>query len=142
MSPTQIGRSVMHPFGVAMQAHDVESAVALLAEDVEFRSPVVFAPYRGRDAVAPLLYAVAEVLQDFRYTREIGAGSHDVALVFRARAGDRELEGCDFLHVDESGAIDELCVMIRPMSGIHALAEQMRAVLEGRAQTGDEATRR
>ncbi|GAA2759369.1 nuclear transport factor 2 family protein [Actinopolymorpha rutila] len=120
----------MHPFGMAMQAHDVGSAVALLAEDVEFRSPVVFAPYRGRDAVAPLLYAVAEVLRDFRYTREIGAGSRDIALVFRARAGDRELEGCDFLHIDESGAIDELVVMIRPMSGVHALAEQMRALLE------------
>lgn len=122
----------MHPFGVSMQAHDVERAVALLAEDVEFRSPVVFAPYRGRDAVAPLLYAVAEVLHDFRYTREIGAGSREIALVFQARAGDRELEGCDFLHIDESGAIDELFVMIRPMSGVHALAERMRALLEGR----------
>jgi SnoaL-like domain len=120
----------MHEFGIAMQAHDVDAAVASLAEDVEFRSPVVFTPYRGRAAVAPLLYAVAEVLQDFRYTREIGTGSRDLALVFRARAGDRQLEGCDFLHLDESGAVDELFVMVRPMSGVHALAEQMKAQLE------------
>ena len=120
----------MHPFGVAMQAHDVQAAVASLAEDVEFRSPVVFAPYRGREAVAPLLYAVARVLQDFHYTREIGAGSREIALVFEARAGEREIEGCDFLHLDESGAVDELYVMVRPMSGVHALAQQMRAVLE------------
>lgn len=126
----------MHRFGTAMQAHDVDAAVASLAEDVEFRSPVVFRPYRGRAAVAPLLYAVADVLQDFRYTREIGGdSSRDLALVFEARAGDRQLEGCDFLHLDESGAIDELYVMIRPMSGIHALAEQMKAMLE--RQAGD-----
>ncbi len=79
----------MHRFGIAMQAHDIEAAVASLTEDVEFRSPVVFKPYQGRAAVAPLLYAVAEVLQDFRYTREIGTGSRDLALVFQARAGDR-----------------------------------------------------
>jgi hypothetical protein len=121
----------MHRFGIAMQAHDVNAAVASLAEDVEFRSPVVFRPYRGRAAVAPLLYAVADVLQDFRYTREIGGdSSRDLALVFEARAGDRQLEGCDFLHLDESGAIDELYVMVRPMSGVHALAEQMKARLE------------
>jgi hypothetical protein len=121
---------IMHPFGVAMQAHDTDAAVALLAEDVEFRSPVVFAPYHGRAAVAPLLCAVAGVLRDFRYTREIGTGSHDLALVFQAGVGDKLVEGCDFLHLDESGAIDKLVVMIRPMSGVHALAEQMRAQLE------------
>lgn len=120
----------MHPFGVAMQAHDIDAAVASLAEDVEFRSPVVFTPYHGRAAVAPLLHAVAEVLQDFRYTREIGTGSRDLALVFQARAGDRQVEGCDFLHLDESGKVDELVVMVRPMSGVHALAEQMKAQLE------------
>jgi hypothetical protein len=125
----------MHQFGIAMQAHDIDAAAASLAEDVEFRSPVVFKPYRGRAAVSPLLYAVAEVLQDFRYTREIGTGSRDLALVFQARAGDRQLEGCDFLHLDESGKIDELFVMIRPMSGVHALAEQMKARFEVVDQT-------
>ena len=120
----------MHQFGIAMQAHDIDAAAASLTEDVEFRSPVVFRPYRGRAAVSPLLYAVAEVLQDFHYTREIGTGSRDLALVFQARAGDRQLEGCDFLHLDESGKIDELFVMVRPMSGVHALAEQMKARFE------------
>jgi hypothetical protein len=51
-------------------------------------------------------------------------------LVFRARVGDRELEGCDFVHVDSDGLIDEFFVMIRPMSGAMALADAMRAELE------------
>ena len=120
----------MHPFGAAIEAGDVDAAVALLTDDVEFRSPVVFTPYRGRDAVATILHAVARVFRDFRYLREIsGPGARDHALVFQARVGDRQVEGCDFLHCDDSGAVDELVVMIRPMSGVLALAEAMRAEL-------------
>ncbi len=121
----------MHPFRVAVEAQDIEAAIALLAEDVVFRSPVVFKPYHGREAVAPLLTAVARVFKDFRYAREIGApGAPDHALVFNARVGDRELEGCDFLHTNESGLIDDFAVMVRPLSAALALAEAMRAELE------------
>lgn len=127
----------MHPFGLAMAGHDVNAAVTLLAADVEFRSPVVFAPYRGRDAVAPLLYAVADVFRDFRYTREIGAlDARDLALVFQAYVGDKQVEGCDFLHLDDCGLIDELFVMIRPMSGMHALAAAMQTRLDTAEQAG------
>jgi hypothetical protein len=121
----------VHPFRSAIEAQDIEAAIALLAEDVVFRSPVVFKPYRGREAVAPLLLAVSRVFEDFRYEREIGApDAPDHALVFSARVGDRELEGCDFLHTDEHGLIDDFCVMIRPLSGALALAEGMKAELE------------
>jgi limonene-1,2-epoxide hydrolase len=122
----------MHAFGTALKAHDVDAAVAQLSENVSFRSPVVYKPYQGRDTVAVILQAVSRVLEDFRYVREIGADdASDQALVFRARVGDREIEGCDFLHVDSSGAVDELYVMVRPMSGALALAEAMKAQLAG-----------
>lgn len=122
----------MHAFGTALKAHDVDAAVAQLSDDVLFRSPVVYKPYQGREAVAAILHAVSRVLEDFRYVREIGAdGDSDQALVFQARIGDREIEGCDFLHLHSSGAVDELYVMVRPMSGALALAEGMRAQLAG-----------
>jgi hypothetical protein len=121
----------MHPFRAAIEAQDIDAAVALLAEDVVFRSPIVFRPYQGREAVAPLLLAVSRVFEDFRYEREIGAPeARDHALVFNARIGDRELEGCDFLHTDEHGLIDDFAVMVRPLSAALALAEAMRAELE------------
>jgi hypothetical protein len=121
----------MHPFRAAIEAQDVEGALALLAEDVVFRSPVVFKPYHGREAVAPLLLAVSRVFEDFRYECEIGApDARDHALVFSARIGDRTLDGCDFLHTNEHGLIDDLCVMVRPLSGTLALAEAMKAQLE------------
>jgi hypothetical protein len=124
----------MRAFREAVESSDIDRALSLMTEDVEFRSPVVHKPYRGRDAVGVILRSVARVFEDFRYEREIGGeGATDHALVFRARVGDRELEGCDFLHLDDSGLIDELVVMVRPLSGTMALAEAMRAELENAA---------
>jgi hypothetical protein len=80
--------------------------------------------------VRRLLDAVLAVFEDFHYTREIGAdGSRDHALVFETRVGDKQIEGCDFLQLDEDGAISELMVMVRPMSGLLALAEAMKVQL-------------
>lgn len=118
----------MHPFRAAVEARDLDAAVALLADDVEFRSPVAFRPYHGRDAVASLLRAVARVFEDFHYVREIGAAdAREHALVFRARVGDKQIEGCDFLRVGDDGLIEEFVVMVRPLSGAHALAAAMTA---------------
>jgi hypothetical protein len=104
--------------------------VALFTDDIVFRSPAVHAPYQGRAQVKALLGAVGQVLEDFRYTRQIGAAdAADHALVFRARVGDRDLEGCDFIHVNGDGLIDELYVMFRPLSGLMALAEAMKRQL-------------
>jgi hypothetical protein len=121
----------MVPFRAAVEAEDFDRAVSLLADDVVFRSPVVFKPYRGRAEVAKLLHAVSRVFEDFRYVREIGEpDGRDHALVFEARVGERQLEGCDFLHTDDDGLIEEFVVMVRPLSGALALAEAMKAQLE------------
>jgi SnoaL-like domain len=127
----------MHPFRAAIEARDIDTAVALLAEDVVFRSPVAYRAYQGRAAVAPILHAVIQVFEDFRYVREIGApDAADHALVFQARIGAQQIEGSDFLHTGEQGTIDELVVMIRPLSGVLALAEAMKARLAA-AGNGD-----
>lgn len=120
----------VQPFQAAIEAGDIEAAIATLAEDVVFHSPVAFTPYRGRAVVGAVLRAVFQVFEDFAYAREIGApGAADHALVFRARIGTTQLEGCDFLHLNESGAIDELTVMVRPRNGLIALADAMQAKL-------------
>ena len=118
---------MVHPFRAAIEARDLDAAVALLREDVVFRSPVVFTPYEGREALRQILAAVMDVFQDFRYVREIGAdGARDHALVFEARVGDKQLQGCDFIRFDDDGAIEEFTVMVRPMQAMLALAEAMK----------------
>ena len=106
--------------------------MALMTPDVVFRSPVVHKPYQGQEVVRALLSGVMAIFEDFRYERAIGApDAADHALVFAARIGDRELQGCDFLHVNDDGLVDELVVMVRPLTGAHELAEAMRAHFEG-----------
>jgi hypothetical protein len=53
------------------------------------------------------------------------------ALVFRARVGDKEIEGVDLGEVDADGQVTRLTVFVRPLTATHALAEAMRAQLEG-----------
>ncbi len=115
-------------FRAAVEAADLDAVVALLADDVVFRSPAVFAPYAGAEAVGRLLRTVFGVLEDFRYTDELaGPGVH--ALVFEARVGDRTLQGLDLIREDAGGRIAELTVMVRPASGLAALAAEMGARL-------------
>ncbi|MGW5329151.1 nuclear transport factor 2 family protein [Streptomyces sp. NPDC004014] len=118
----------MRAFREAVEAGDMDAVEALLADDVVFTSPVVFKPYSGRAITAAILRGVSQVFEDFRYERELaGADGRDHALVFRARVGDRELTGCDFIHLDDEGLIDGLTVMVRPLSGAQALAAAMGA---------------
>jgi len=46
------------------------------------------------------------------------------------RIGDVAVEGCDFLHLDEGGLIDEFTVMVRPLSAAQTLAAAMAAQFE------------
>jgi hypothetical protein len=112
-------------FRAAAESKDFSKLEEIFAEDVTFRSPAVFKPYEGRDAVAMLLTAVSQVFEDFRYTDLVETG--DVAtLAFSATVGDRELDGIDLLRFDGEGKVREMAVYIRPMSGLHALAEAMQ----------------
>ncbi|MGP4046622.1 nuclear transport factor 2 family protein [Streptomyces sp. 2A115] len=121
----------MNPFRKAVEDGDHAAVVDLLAEDVVFTSPVVFKPYAGKAITAAILGAVIRVFEDFRYVREIAnPDGRDLALVFEARVGDRAIQGCDFLHFDENGRIDDLMVMVRPLSAAQALQAAMAARFE------------
>ena|SRR5436190_18321856 len=116
-------------FRQAVEARDVEAMGDALAPEVTFRSPVVFKPYEGRDAVLMLLSLVVQVFEDFEYVDELeGAGA--TCLLFRARVGDREIEGIDYLRHGADGRVTELTVMVRPYSAATALRDAMAAKLE------------
>ena len=117
------------PFRAAVEAEDVAAAGELLAEGVVFRSPVVFKPYEGKALVAEILKAASRVFEDFRYLAQMES-EDGAALVFEARVGQRQVQGLDFLRFDEEGRISELTVMMRPLSGVNAMAEAMRAQFE------------
>lgn len=118
----------MRAFREAVESGDLEALDVLLADDVRFTSPVVFKPYEGKAITAAILRGAFRVFGDFRYVREISsADGRDHALVFTATVGGRQVNGCDFLHIDDAGRIDDFTVMVRPLSGAQALAEAMGA---------------
>jgi hypothetical protein len=112
-------------FRRAVEAEDPDAVTDALAEDVVFRSPAVFKPYEGKQVVAAILTQGAmHVFEDFRYTDQLENGEA-ATLIFEARVGDRRLNGLDLLRFDADGNVRELMVMVRPLSGLNALAEAM-----------------
>ena len=122
-----------HPFRTAVEARDHEAMTAALAPDVQFHSPVAFRPFDGREATAGVLAAIMSVFEDFEYTDELESGD-TVALLFRARVGDKSVQGIDFLRLDDEGRIAEFTVMLRPLSAIMAVGERMAPQVEGLAK--------
>jgi hypothetical protein len=112
----------------AIEAGDVSALAELLAEDVEFRSPAVYKPYHGRDTVLALLGVVAQVFENFRYANEWTDGRTTI-LFFEANVGDRDLQGIDILEHGEDGLVERFTVMIRPLSGLQAVAAAVAARL-------------
>ena len=118
-------------FREAVEAQDLDGMRGALAENVTFHSPVAHKPFEGRDNVGKVLAAVSQTFEDFRYTDEFDAGDGTHALIFRARVGDKELQGLDLIRLDDDGLIDELTVMVRPASGLMALGQAMAPKVEG-----------
>ena len=119
---------VTHPLGVAIEAGNEGAALETIADDVEFRSPAVHKPYHGKEDVEGILRLVATVFENFRYTNEWRDGRTKI-LFFEANVGDRDLQGVDILEENESGQIEKFTVMIRPLSGLQAVAGTMAARL-------------
>ena len=93
---------------------------------VEFRSPVAFRPYVGADALILALSNVIAIFDDFTYHRQaVATDGQSVVLEFSAKVGDKGVKGIDFIRFDEDGRIVEFEVMMRPLNGVAALAEEM-----------------
>ena len=98
----------------------------LLADDIVFRSPVAFNPYPGKPVVFFILSNVIQIFENFTYHREFYTEDGlNVVLEFSANIGDKKLKGIDMIRFNEEGQMVDFEVMIRPKSGIEALATLM-----------------
>jgi hypothetical protein len=116
-------------FKQAVEARDFDAAIECLASDVVFNSPVAHTPFEGKETVGQVLRAVSETFEDFEYTDAFDNGDTH-ALVFRARVGDKQLEGLDLLRMNGDGLIEHFTVMVRPASGLMALGQAMAPKVE------------
>ena len=108
----------------------MEELDPLLSDRIVFRSPVAHTPYPGRAAIKLVLKTVNTVFRDFTYHRMFATDDGKSAVLeFSAEVDGKALKGIDMLRFDDAGKIEEFEVMVRPMSGLHALAEAMGAKL-------------
>ena len=109
-----------------VDSKDLARLPELLHADALFRSPVAYKPYVGAPVVALILNTVLKVFENFVYHRELAtADGLSVVLEFSASVAGRELKGIDLIRFDSQGRIIEFEVMIRPLSGLQALGEEM-----------------
>ena len=109
-----------------LNTRDMPILNELLAEDVCFRSPVAFKPYQGKQVVFFILSNVITIFENFTYHREFYTeDGENVVLEFSANVSDKSLKGIDMIRFNQQGQIVDFEVMIRPMSGLQALAEKM-----------------
>jgi hypothetical protein len=125
MSEQQIQASIKR-WHEMLDSKDMSILNELLAEDVVFRSPAAFNPYSGKQVVFFILTNVIQVFENFTYHREFYTEDGlSVVLEFSANVGEKKLKGIDMIRFNENGQIVDFEVMIRPKSGLDALAAQM-----------------
>ena len=114
----------------------------LLADDVEFYSPIVFTPLKGKDLTKLYLGAAGNTFSEgdkekapgsskssFRYVKEVLTGNHAI-LEFETEVDGKYVNGVDIITCNDEGKITEFKVMIRPLQGVNIMHEQMKVMLE------------
>ena len=118
-----------HAFRRAAETKDLDLLRETLAEDVVLHSPILFRGFEGRDTAMFVLANVIEVFEDFRYLDEVH-GDGSVVLRFAAKVdGKFEIEGIDYLTLDDQGLVTDLTVFMRPQKAVVAFNELMGARL-------------
>lgn len=109
-----------------IENRDMSILNELLADEVVFRSPVAYNAYEGKQVVFFILSNVIQIFENFTYHREFYTeDQQSVVLEFSANVGEKKLKGIDMIRFNEQGKIVDFEVMLRPKSGLEALAAQM-----------------
>lgn len=109
-----------------IEQNDLSKLPELLHPEAVFRSPMAHSPYPGAPVVATILSTVIQVFEDFTYHRQLAdADGLNVVLEFSANVQGRQLKGIDLIRFDGQGKIVDFEVMVRPMSGLQVLGEEM-----------------
>ena len=109
-----------------VERKDLGELISLLDAKAVFRSPMAHSPYPGAEVVSTILNTVLQVFENFTYHRQLATGDGlNVVLEFSAEVHGRQLKGIDMIRFNEAGKIVEFEVMVRPLSGLQALGQEM-----------------
>jgi hypothetical protein len=115
----------LHSWHAVVESRDLTLLDDLLADDVVFRSPAVFAAQEGKALAAHYLQSALVVLgPSLRYVSQW----HDpgsAVLEFEAELEGVYVQGVDMLRWNKADKLVSFTVMVRPMRGLQKLIELM-----------------
>lgn len=118
----------------AMGRRDVEAIKAHMSDDIVLRSPIVSAPFKGKEEVAAVIAALLDTVDTFEPKLLLHQGPDFVA-VFTIRMRDYVIDGMDHLHLNDNGLIDSMTVAWRPLPALVGVQQQLAPKLGGLAMT-------
>lgn len=127
-SEAEAARLFLDNWYACVKDHDPAKLDALVADDAVISSPAFYTPKASKPYVLAILNAVLAGFQDFTYTKEWVDGK-EIILEFNSRIGETKLKGIDRITVNDAGQIAHIEVLIRPLNGLIALAEHVKATL-------------
>ncbi len=108
-------------FRQASEAHDVEAALAELADDVVIHSPLTDrVAFTGLAEARALFEVVYDKLRDLDYHTVIGDGSAR-AMIGKGVVGGQHIDSTFLITLDDRDKISELTLFVRPLPGVTAL---------------------
>jgi limonene-1,2-epoxide hydrolase len=116
----------------AMGRRDVKGTKAHMADDVVIHSPIVPAPFQGKEQVVKVLDALLSTVDAFEPKLLLRDGANFVA-VFTIRFCDHVIDGMDHMHLNDSGFLDSMTVAWRPLPAVVAVQRKLAPKLGGKA---------
>jgi len=110
------------PFIDAFLAGDSRAAVALLAPEASFNSPV--RTYRGAEEIAPLWAALDGIIGGLAITGLL-EGERESAAFFAGTAGGQPIDGVLRVKARDDGAVTDVTLMLRPYASLKAAVGEM-----------------
>ena len=114
----------LNGFLEAMQKGDLDALEAHMADDVIVRSPIVVEPFRGKAAVRSVAQLLLKVVDKFT-VRDVMQGSSYVAVYLGLTVGSDELDGVDCFRMNDSGLVQEMAIMWRPLPAVVAVQNRL-----------------
>lgn len=116
----------------AWRSRDAGALPGLLAENATFSSPV--ADYAGRENASHVLGLIAQVLEDVRPGPEWNAGNETVS-AFTARFEGEEMQGILREQHDDSNALVQVTLFLRPYGALRAAIARMGELMDATASS-------
>ncbi len=112
----------------AIHRLDIVAAAAYIDDAIVVRNPLFPEPIMGKAAVIPVLTHVLAIADRYEVVDTLRSETH-FAVVHRFIFGDVEIEGVDYIHLNDAGLIDALTVMWRPLPAVVAVQALVAPVL-------------